>query len=447
MNYLDIVDIIIKSLYGIMLLLTVHFLFFGIVGLFKRRTFPKTDQKLRYGIIIPARNEESVVTGLIESVRKCNYPQDKLDVFVIAHNCTDRTAEVARATGAAYVYEYNNPNECTMGYAFRYLFDRINEDYGTQNYDGFFLFNADNILDKHYFEKMNDAFVACNRECVITSFRSSKNFGSNLMSSMYGLYFAYGCRFESRGRTALGCSTRVQGTGYVINSSLVKDGWKYVTLTEDWEFTADQLIQGNKIVFCDDAVFYDEQPTTIHVMWRQRVRWAKGHLLVCISRLKDLLHSIFTPQKKGGGKHKGSLYDISVNILPCCVISAAITLLQMALSLFGPLFGCSIRDAFMEWVRFGLPLAGISYVLSIIGSYLIYFLERKRIPEMPLWIKIVSPFLWPIFLFISIPAEIVALFTKNVGWKPIPHSDTTDFDTLNAVHEEIAEENGSETEN
>ena len=431
MSYLQIVNIIISILYGIMAVLTVHFVFFAIVGVLKKKTFPKSEQKLRYGIIIPARNEESVVAGLIESVRKCNYPQDKLDVFVIAHNCTDRTAEVARATGGAYVYEYNNPQECTMGYAFRHLFERIEEDYGIKNYDGFFLFNADNILDKQYFDKMNDAFIACDRKCVITSFRNSKNFGTNILSAMYGLYFAYGCRFESRGRTVLGCSTRVQGTGYVVNSDIVKDGWQYVTLTEDWEFTADQILLGSKIVFCDEAMFYDEQPTKFRVMWRQRVRWAKGHLLVCISRYTDLLRALFTPKKKGGNAHKVSVYDISVNILPVCVITTCITLLQIILSALSPLFGHSWWDCIVDWASSGIPNSIFSYALLVFASALLYILERKRFPKMPLHIKILSTLLWPAFLFLSIPAEIVALFTKDVGWKPIPHSDTTVFDDLN----------------
>jgi cellulose synthase/poly-beta-1,6-N-acetylglucosamine synthase-like glycosyltransferase len=318
-----------------------------------------------------------------------------------------------------------------MGYAFRYLFDLIRDDYGIESYDGFFLFNADNILDKQYFEKMNDAFVACNRQCVITSFRSSKNFGSNLMSAMYGLYFTYGCRFESRGRSALGCSTRVQGTGYVINSDIVKDGWKYVTLTEDWEFTADRILQGNKIVFCDDAVFYDEQPTTVHVMWRQRVRWAKGHLLVCISRMKDLLRSIFRSPKKGGGVHKGSLFDITVNILPFCVITTVITLMQIASSVVRAFLGGNFWISLGHHLLSALPMTLFSYSLMVIASVLIYVLERKRIPKMPLWIKIASALVWPLFLLCSYPCEIVALFKRNVGWKPIPHSDTTDFDTLN----------------
>jgi len=156
---------------------------------------------------------------LIKSIQKNKYPQNKLQIFVIAHNCNDDTAKISRDLGAI-VYEYNNPLENTMGYAFKYLFSKIEEDYGTQNYDGFFLFNADNILSVDYFEKMNDAFEYFKGERVITSCRNSKNFGANVISASYGLYFLSGCRFECRGRSVLDCSTRVQGTGYVINSNI-----------------------------------------------------------------------------------------------------------------------------------------------------------------------------------------------------------------------------------
>ena len=102
--YISVVNSVTLALYMVMLLLTIHFMFFGIVGIFKKKTFPHTEQKLRYGVIIPARNEEAVVSKLIESIQQCDYPQDKLQIFVIAHNCTDRTAEVARRAGAT-VYE------------------------------------------------------------------------------------------------------------------------------------------------------------------------------------------------------------------------------------------------------------------------------------------------------------------------------------------------------
>lgn len=427
MTYLDIVNIVFGVLGGILTLLMLHFGIFAIIGLFCKKTFPKTDEKLKYGLIIPARNEEAVVGKLIESIQKAAYPQEKLHIFLIAHNCTDGTAEVGRKLGAT-VYEYNNPNECTMGYAFRYLFDRIKEDYGIENYDGFFLFNADNIVDVNFFDKMNDAFVAEGKKNIITSFRNSKNFGSNTMSACYGLYFAYGCLYESRGRTVCGCSTRVQGTGYVIPSELVKDGWKYVTLTEDWEFTADRVIKDQKIVYCDEAMFYDEQPLSVKVMIRQRLRWAKGHLLVCTTRLRDMLRSFFRPKKKDGSSHKFSTYDLSVNILPICVIATAFFVLQSIAVLLAPAF---YPEQYNFLTVLGDHLFGmargfvISYLSVMFGCIILYISQRKRIPKVRLLTKITSALLFPIFLLISAPLEICSLFMKNLGWKPIPHGDNS----------------------
>ncbi len=433
MSYIESVNLIFDILYFLAGAIVIYYIFFAIVGLFKKKTFPHTDKKLKYGLIIPARNEEAVVGGLIESIQKNKYPQDKLQIFVIAHNCTDRTAEIARSMGVT-VYEYNNPEENTMGYAFKYLFDRIREDFSVENYDGFFLFNADNILDENYFEKMNDAFVAHDKKAVITSFRNSKNFGENVMSACYGLYFVYGCMFESRGRTVYDCSTRVQGTGYVINSDIVKDGWKYVTLTEDWEFTADRLLEENKIYFCDEAVFYDEQPTTFKVMWRQRVRWSRGRWLVCLARFKDLVRALFTSKEKGGNKYKFSTYDMTVKVLPVCILTTALFFARLVAVMLAPAFYPTLytmSECLLNWLFRSLFFFGISYISMVIASTIIFIVERKRIKHVKLSVKILSTLLWPFFLLIATPSEFVAIFSKNLQWKTIPHKNTTSFADLN----------------
>lgn len=431
MNYLDWVTIICYSLFGLLSLLTLHFMFFGVVGLFTKKTFPKADRRLRYGVVVSARNEEAVIGNLIDSIKKSDYPAELLQVFVVAHNCTDRTAEVAREAGAV-VYPYTNPDERTKGYAFRYLFAQIRKDFRMEDYAGFFVFDADNVIPAEYFDKMNDCFVAMGERNIVTSFRNSKNFGSNLMSAMYGLYFLYGCRFESRGRTALGCSTRVQGTGYVVPTSAIlqEDGWKYVTLTEDWELTADQIIDNTNVVYCDEANFYDEQPTTFPVMWRQRVRWARGHLLVCVTRLRRLLATLFSKKGAGKSEHKFHVYDITVNILPILTISCGIFFLQIILLLLSPLFGYSLADVALNWLCVTGIFTVSSYATLALASGMLYFLERKRIPKVSLPLKIASVLATPLFLFIAFPMEIVALFSKNLGWAPIPHKDTTSIDSL-----------------
>ncbi len=429
MNYIQIVDLVFLIATTLLGILTVHFAVFAIVGLFAKKKFPQTEKKLKYGVIIPARNEEKVIENLILSVQKNNYPQDKLQIFVIAHNCTDKTAEVARALGAT-VYEYNNPEECTMGYAFRYLFKQIEADYGTKNYDGFFLFNADNILDKDYFSKMNDAFVYYNGERVITSCRNSKNFGANVMSACYGLYFMQGCILECRGRSVLGCSTRVQGTGYVISSKVVENGWNYVTLTEDWEFSADQVLQGRNIVYCDDAVFYDEQPTSNKIMLRQRLRWHKGHLLVFLAKTKELFKKLFKRTPKNQKSNKFSTYDIMVNIMPICVTTAAIFILNWIFILLTPLF---MSNYLAIWRTHLIDLGWTllkGYLTILFIAILLFIWERKRIKDVPLMTKILAVLFFPIFLFISIPIETICVF-KKVGWKAIPHTDTTDFEKVN----------------
>ena len=432
MNYIDIVNLVfsvITSVFGLMML---HFLILQFVGIFGKKKFPKAQTQHKYGLIIPARNEEAVIGNLIKSIQKNDYPQDKIEILVVAHNCTDKTAQICRDLGAT-VYEYNNPNERTMGYAIRHIFECIRADKGVENYDGFFIFNADNILSKDYLTKMNDAFDATHGESIITSYRNSKNFGTNLISGLASMYFISGCVTEARGRAVVNCATHVQGTGYVFNSALVKDGWPYVSLTEDWEFSADQIIKGHNISFCNDAVFYDEQPTTVKVMWRQRVRWSRGHLLACVTRFKDLFKSLFASRKRH--PNKGSLYDfLIIYTVPVVLVTLGINLLQIICYLFAPLFGLSIGAALLRWlISFGISVGGY-YLLLMLQAILIFLVERHRIKGLNGWQKFLIVLTWPLFIALEFIIDVVALFIRNCPWHVIPHTDTTNFEQLDELH-------------
>ena len=446
-NYVNVVNMIFLGIFIFLSLLVVHFLLIAIAGLFCNKKYPQSNIKCRYGCIIPARNEENTITDLINSIRKTDYPQDKLDIFVVAHNCTDNTAKIAREAGAI-VYEYNNENECTMGFAFKALFEFIemNISGGTAAYDGFFLFNADNIVKKDYFTKMNDAFNYYDKKYVITSFRNSRNFNSNVIAGLYGIYFVIGSRFESLGRTVLGISTRVQGTGYVINSDLVKNGWNYTQLTEDWEFSADQILNGNKIKFCNDAIFYDEQPTNLKIMWRQRVRWSRGHLLVFFTKFKDLMSSLFSFKKE----KSFSNYDTMINTSPYVIVVMIMFVLKIICYLLTPLIDLSIPaidaykyiflgdnpSAFLYSFDFknfmfinngylfhALRTVIFSYICLFLTAVITFIVERKRIGKMNFFLKLFICLLWPLFIFIEFPIDIQAIFSKNLSWKPIPHGD------------------------
>ena len=70
-------------------------------------------------------------------------------------------------------------------------------------------------------------------------------------------------------------------------------GWPFHLLTEDIEFTVHNIIRGEKIGFCKNAVLYDEQPVLFSQSWRQRMRWAKGYLQVFGKYGTDLIKGIF----------------------------------------------------------------------------------------------------------------------------------------------------------
>lgn len=423
MGYLTIIAILFIAIWCCFFLLLFHYGVFALIGVFKKTVYPKADRQLDYGIVIAARNEEAVIGALLDSIRNSRYPQEKVRVFVVAHNCTDRTAEIARGRGAV-VYEYDNPAERTAGYAYRYLFDRLNEEGRGEGLDGYFIINADNVLSPDYISKMNDAFVATGGEHVITSYRNSRNFSSNYMSCLYGIYFISACRFEARGRTVCGCSTRVSGTGYLFHPRLVERGWEYVTLTEDWEFTADQIARGTKVLYCDDAEFFDEQPLTVRVMLRQRLRWACGHMIVFFTRFRALMKSLFSREKDLDAKSRFSVFDISATILPLGVISVTLLLLQLLCIAVSPLFGYDPGRVWRIYGLISLALFLLSYLLTVLNAVLLVLLERRRIPRVGLGKMTAAILLWPFFLLVNIFLDVAALFLRELEWKVIPHVGT-----------------------
>lgn len=133
-------------------------IFYLLVGLWgKQRGGVENAELHRYAAIISARNESAVIGRLIRTLKEQDYPSELLDVIVVADNCTDNTAEVARSAGAI-VYERFNKVQVGKGYALDYLFKRIFEEQGEDAYDAFFVFDADNIVDPQFVREMNKMY-------------------------------------------------------------------------------------------------------------------------------------------------------------------------------------------------------------------------------------------------------------------------------------------------
>ena len=220
-NIYDILSVLIT------IMLAYHSVYF-IVGIFKTRKFKKAKVKHKYAILIAARNEEKVIGNLLDSIAKQDYPRDLLTTFVVADNCTDTTAAIARKKGAI-CYERFNDQDKTKGFALEFLFNNIECDYGINSFEGYFIFDADNLLNTNFVSKMNDAFDS--GEKIITSYRNTKNFDENWIASTYALHWIRSSRTSHRARSYLGLATNIQGTGFLFANEIVKNGWHYTSLT------------------------------------------------------------------------------------------------------------------------------------------------------------------------------------------------------------------------
>ena len=169
-NAYQIANTINKTWGSFLTIILVYHTLYLVVGFFKTKKFGKAKQNHKYGILIAARNEEKVIGNLLDSIKKQDYDMDLVTVFVVADNCTDNTAQVARDHGAI-CYERFDDEHKTKGFALQFLFERIEEDYGRQSFEGFFIFDADNLLKKDYITRMNEAFDEGNK--IITSYRNT----------------------------------------------------------------------------------------------------------------------------------------------------------------------------------------------------------------------------------------------------------------------------------
>ncbi|MBQ1954605.1 MAG: glycosyltransferase, partial [Clostridia bacterium] len=227
-------------------------IFFLFVPFFAKLKSKNTETLHSFAILISARNEENVIPHLLDSISSQDYPAELLRIFVVADNCTDATAEVSRRKGAT-VYERFNAQQIGKGYALNFLLNNIKDDFGEDRFDGFIVVDADNLLSPNYISEINKTFSDGYR--VVTSYRNSKNYGDNWISSGYALWFLHEAKYLNHSRAALGTSCAVSGTGFLFSKDILKkaNGWNFFLLTEDIEFTIWNILEGETVGYCPRA--------------------------------------------------------------------------------------------------------------------------------------------------------------------------------------------------
>lgn len=361
----------------------------------------KVKKDHRFMAIIPAHNEEAVVGNLIESLKKQNYEKKLYDIYVIADNCTDNTAKVAKDAGAIVYERFNNAKK-TKGYALDwFLKQKIEEN---APYDAFFVFDADNIVHPDFIKNMNKKL--CQGEDVVQGYRDIKNPTDSWITAGYALFYWTMHRFYHLARYNLGLSPLLNGTGFMVKFDIVKpQGWDTVTLTEDIEFSLKRIIKGKKLGWATDAICYDEQPVGFKQSWSQRSRWTVGHMQCMKEYTKSL--AIATKENKTMMNFDGLLYIIgSIPLFIITLLLLGTNFLMYAAN------GMTKTELFINILRYLVP----TFIFPIGTAVIAMCLDKRPIKPM-----IKGLICYPLFMGSWLLINFKCLFKRETTWEKINH--------------------------
>lgn len=385
--------------------------------LIKRKKPEKAEKQHKFAILIAARNEEAVLPHLLETIRNQDYPAELITTYVIADNCTDATAKVA-TEGGAHVYERFNTEQVGKGYALNHLIDQIRaEEGGLERYDAFMIFDADNLLDEKFMTQIN---ITCDQGYgVFGSFRNTKNFGTNWISSGHAMWYLHDSVHLNQSRYLLGNPCFVTGTGFGFTREVLEKAggnWKFFTLTEDIEFSAWLSYNGIRSGYNHDAILYDEQPENFRLSWRQRTRWVQGGIQVGMKHTGKLLKGMFQGGHSGYG----------------CLEMTTLTLVGYSFAALSAVFTFAVTIVGSGWM--GLV---VSLTSMLVGSYLSMLLIGV-LTIWPLWDRIrarrrekaLAVITFPFYVATFVPIAVTAVFRKR-RWAPIAHTVAISGDDMN----------------
>jgi len=321
----------------------------------------------RIALVAPAHNEAAGLGRTLQNLLAIAAKDGNTDVVVIADNCTDATADIARAAGAK-VLERTDPQNRGKGYALDYAFREL----ATASYAAYAIIDADSVADTNFIEALRNHFgsgaqALQARYTVLNADESPRTQLAEIALAGFNI-------LRPRGRDRLGLSVGLFGNGFALRSAVLKKvPYTAASVVEDLEYHLRLVDAGIRVEFVDSTMVRGDMPSGEQGNRTQRSRWEGGRLRMIRESGFDLaLHVL-----QGNSRFLDPLADLL--LLPL----AYHVLLLLLAGVFG--FG----KAMLVWpiVAAGLIIVFIHILAALRVSYLP--LSRlsvlARIPAYLLW--------------------------------------------------------------
>jgi 1,2-diacylglycerol 3-beta-glucosyltransferase len=259
-------EVLLALLIGYLLMLT------GAAVVAPRHTKPRQDAPShRFLILVPAHNEERLLPSLLANLHQLDYPAALYAVHVVADNCTDRTAELARASGAI-AHERVDDQRRGKGYALQWLIQQL--EAAGEPHDAVLILDADSIVSPNFLKVM-DARLA-RGERAIQAYYAVRDPQESWSASLRSVALAALHYLRPQGRMLLGGSAGLKGNGMLFAAEILREYQWSASLTEDIEYHMALILGGHRVTFAPDAIVWAEMPSSLGAARTQNIRWERG---------------------------------------------------------------------------------------------------------------------------------------------------------------------------
>ena len=398
-----------------LILILIGFIIMVIVNIMSRKNNNKPIKRMEdhnFCFLVPARYESKVIEGLLISLKKQTFKINMKDVYVIVESKKDETINICKKYNASVIIRKHLELQ-RKGYALDEAVKQILKS--KKHYDAYFIFDADNVLDKNYLKNMIPIFDL--GYDMATGYRNCKNGNKSVIAASSALTFSLVNTVFNDKKNKETRNITFSGTGFYIRGSLIEKwkGYPFHTLTEDYELSSYATLNNLTTYYNTNSVFYDEQPVKFKDTINQRIRWIRGYFDVRRMYNKKMFKAL-----DKNDKNYGSKLDEAIGIVPYIFMVVGLVIWFLSLIFFITynllLHNNVWKRHLLELIIFMLFVYFVLFIMTLV----IVMLEGNKI-DLTLKSKIKVLFFNPIFMISYVPCAIKALTLKEVKWTRVEH--------------------------
>ncbi len=383
-------------------------------------TLSKEKDNPTFAVLIPARDESKVISNLLDSLKKQTYKIEPENIYIIVESKKDPTVKIAKSRNINIIYRKDLTKK-RKGYA---LDDAVKEIIkAKKHYDAYFIFDADNILDRNYFKEMVKSYKK--GYDIGIGYRNTKNGNASIFSATSSLTFSMINTFSNNYKMKHNLTLTVSGTGFYIKGKILEElgGYPFNSLTEDYEFTLYATLTNLTSTYNMKAKYFDEQPTDYNTTIKQRTRWVKGYF-----EARRKYYPLLKNKAARKDDNYPSTYIALVGVKPyiLLVISVILYLANLVYRIISnSIIKVEVTNLLLQFLVIILAI----YIVLLLFTGILLIKEKDNL-RLNRKMKIKSLFYNPIFLISYVKCLYRALKNKDLTWEKIEHTANIEEEEL-----------------